>query len=393
MAEDEKSELFARLDQLSPEERAAVRAFAAEQLMRQRRVKVGGKVMSLKALRDKVLRMKADLDRGVYEESIRTVPRWVLQATAPSTELRPGAHKQLLRKEEEEQLALDRIGQGAVYSASCTMLDRAVQRFNPLHKRDFCWGMYARPEEAERALSRRWAGREPDEVLSDGRFYYDILRHCHQMELTLMVLASRPLPLAPLRERLAGQLSDGVAAASRAEGAETDQADLQRFIRLWDDERLQRGGLVDGRGRVKEGTHFVLTATPRGVLTVEAISAGPLSERVTSVIGTNSNPTVTASLFGLFLGPRSLDEGGRLSVANGMLWAANGGRFRLGAGKRSVQHLAGTADAPWPKPQGEVLPASPSLFAFLSGGSSSQPEAGSRMLLSGIAQAQLAPDL
>lgn len=59
------------LDQLSPEERAAVYSYAAEQVMKSRRVKADGKVMTLKQLRDKVMKMKEEFDHGVYDESIR----------------------------------------------------------------------------------------------------------------------------------------------------------------------------------------------------------------------------------------------------------------------------------------------------------------------------------
>lgn len=47
----------------------------------------------------------------------RTVPRWMLQATARSTNLRTGAEKQLLRQEEEQQLQLvSNLAQTAVLS-------------------------------------------------------------------------------------------------------------------------------------------------------------------------------------------------------------------------------------------------------------------------------------
>lgn len=141
---------------------------------------------------------------------------------------------------------------------------------------------------------------------------------------------------------------------------------------------------------VKEGTQFIVAATPRGLLTVEAISPGPLSSRSTSVVGTNRNHAVTAAVFDVFLGPRPVDQGGKLAVGNGMLWCANGGRFRLGAGKPSVQHLAaGPNRDSLPVPQGEMLPASPSLFSLLS----SQAEAARHMLLRSIQDSQLCLEL
>lgn len=132
---------------------------------------------------------------------------------------------------------------------------------------------------------------------------------------------------------------------------------------------------------VKAGTHLIVSATPHGVLTVEAISPGPLRQRTTSVIGSTHSPTVTAALFNMFLGPRPLDPTGRLAVGNGMLWCANGGRFRLGAG--GPQHWASGlgADA---LPRIEALHANPSIFHLLSGSSSRDNERGGQLLLQGI---------
>lgn len=64
-------DLRAQLEAMSPQERTAVRAAAVEQLLRMRRTRVGGKVVSLKQLRDRVARMREDYDRGVYDETIR----------------------------------------------------------------------------------------------------------------------------------------------------------------------------------------------------------------------------------------------------------------------------------------------------------------------------------
>jgi hypothetical protein len=83
-----------------------------------------------------------------------------------------------------------------------------------------------------------WAGRDPEVVLADPAFYDDVLRRCHQVELTLMLLTSRPLPLAQVRPAVAGALQQGM---QRLAGAEAlgpqDKDDLQQFVRLFDGER------------------------------------------------------------------------------------------------------------------------------------------------------------
>ena len=61
------------------------------------------------------------------------------------------------------------------------------------------------------------------------------------MELTLAVLTCRPLPLAPLRQQLLGRLRRGVEMLEEPGQREQDQADLQRFVRLWDGECSRRG--------------------------------------------------------------------------------------------------------------------------------------------------------
>ena len=65
--------------------------------------------ISLRALAEDVRKKSEEYERGVYDENVRTVPRWQAQEMVPSSRLRPGSNKQLLRAEEEEQLELVRI--------------------------------------------------------------------------------------------------------------------------------------------------------------------------------------------------------------------------------------------------------------------------------------------
>lgn len=58
-------------------------------------------------------------------------------------------------------------------------------------------------------LGPRWAQRPAEEVLPDERFYFDALRRAHAMELTLLLHASRPLPLAGAQEMLEQRVRQG----------------------------------------------------------------------------------------------------------------------------------------------------------------------------------------
>ena len=62
--------------------------------------------ISLRALAEDVRKKSEEYERGVYDENVRTVPRWQAQEMVPSNRLRPGSTKQILRAEEEEQLEL-----------------------------------------------------------------------------------------------------------------------------------------------------------------------------------------------------------------------------------------------------------------------------------------------
>lgn len=153
------------------------------------------------------------------------------------------------------------------------------------------------------------------------------------MELTLIALTSRPLPLGPARDALAARLEASMARLAGEGGqlAPGHKADLQRFISKFDgappffvlffhscsavpspafpvhsllgqatacarkgwqpclttlpafltpcrslpscpllpDARVAPAGWMDGRGNVKEGTHFLLSTTPKAELLVE----------------------------------------------------------------------------------------------------------------------------
>jgi hypothetical protein len=61
--------------------------------------------------------------------------------------------------------------------------------------KDFDYGLYVHEEAAQQALQEEWAGRDPAQVLPQKAFYRNALRQAPAMGMTLLAVASRPLPL------------------------------------------------------------------------------------------------------------------------------------------------------------------------------------------------------
>lgn len=61
--------------------------------------------------------------------------------------------------------------------------------------KDFDYGLYVHEEAAQEALQEAWGGRDPAQVLPHKAFYRDALRAAPGMGMTLLAVASRPLPL------------------------------------------------------------------------------------------------------------------------------------------------------------------------------------------------------
>ncbi len=60
---------------------------------------------------------------------------------------------------------------------------------------DFEYGLYAHEAQAQAALGDAWGGRAPGDVLAAPAFYRDALRAAPRMGMSLLAVASRPLPL------------------------------------------------------------------------------------------------------------------------------------------------------------------------------------------------------
>jgi hypothetical protein len=120
---------------------------------------------------------------------------------------------------------------------------------------------------------------------------------------------------------------------------------------------------VEGNSICK-GTHIILSATAKGGLTAEAITPGAIGERKTSFIATCHNPLLTAAVFDIFLGPKSVDPIGRRACGSGVLWAANGLSFfpqQCGGAQVGLCDTDGRMQLPQDTVQ-ENLPCTTSIF-------------------------------
>lgn len=65
-------------------------------------------------------------------------------------------------------------------------------------QRDFYYGMYVHEAAAQQLMGDTWGGRSPQEVLADKAFYREALGLAPGLGMTLLAVASRPLPLDEL---------------------------------------------------------------------------------------------------------------------------------------------------------------------------------------------------
>lgn len=62
-------------------------------------------------------------------------------------------------------------------------------------QRDFYYGLYVHEDAAQQLMNDKWGGRSPSQVLADKAFYREALGLGPNMGMTLLAVASRPLPL------------------------------------------------------------------------------------------------------------------------------------------------------------------------------------------------------
>ena len=77
-------------------------------------------------------------------------------------------------------------------------------------------------------------------VLNHPQFYQDIVENCHQYELTLMLLTSRPLKLESVRSVVEDKIRGSMLRLSNGPLLPDDEAALHKFIHLLDGKIIPR---------------------------------------------------------------------------------------------------------------------------------------------------------
>ncbi|KAK9830404.1 hypothetical protein WJX72_011573 [[Myrmecia] bisecta] len=296
-----------------------------EKLLKATKVTYEGRRVTLKQLAEEVAEEEKP---KVAEPTLRQTPRWKVKQDMPSSRLRPGAHKQILLPWETDALPLDQFGQGKQWPRN--------NRFGHLFggKADFTWGIYGRADAAEKVMGPSWAGMNPEEVLTHPDYYNDILSRANQLELTLMAIMGRDLPVKPCLAMLEGRVRESMrlmASAKEdrsmpqklAELSQEDETAVAQLRGAFGEPRLKDSGAY-AKGALKEGSHVVFTAGPEGQLIAEVISPDRLKDRRTTLLASIHNPNLTLAVFEQFLGFAPLNTPGKVAVGQGILYAANG---------------------------------------------------------------------
>lgn len=230
----------------------------------------------------------------------------------PSYLNRPNAIKMQLPHDEERKLELDKLGWGMQGSKIFGKILPGTQ--------EYAWAIYGNCNNAQAVLQNKWAGRDPQEVLSDSTYYQDIVKHAPLMELTLMVKTARDLSLPKFRreygERLYRKLESY--GASVAEGHA-----LAEWLGLFHEERL-KGLPFMKENKVAKGTHLIFSVNLKGELLAEVQDPREMRQRQQFRLGVSENKQISRAVFDMFLGEDAIQKEGKQSVGNGLLYALNG---------------------------------------------------------------------
>ncbi|KAL6766325.1 CTAP7 [Auxenochlorella protothecoides x Auxenochlorella symbiontica] len=301
-----------------------------------------GLAESLEACGEELVEREDDFDEGIYEETSRTVPRWVAQRHQIGTERRPDSKKEVLRPRDEAKLPLEQLGLGAVWTPRAEWT-RRLPALLP-RQRDISWGIYANPESLRRELCPRWARRRPSGD-AQGAFWNDVIQSADAVELTLMAVTHRPMAMPALRDALTGGLRSSFAELSRTQGAPPGaELELERFVTALTAKTPTEEGSLVSRLRQKvpdavnqlvekyvpapskqlapyvpAGTIFIFTPRPQNHgLVVEVVTADPIATRKSWFAGRTASPFILRAFFNAFLGGGA-DPLGRANVGRGIL--------------------------------------------------------------------------
>eukprot|EP00892_Ulva_mutabilis_P011829 jgi/Ulvmu1/9018/UM005_0109.1 len=304
------------------------------------------------------------------EDIIESKPGWMLRRNAPKMQLRPS---------EEDNLGLSCMGQG--FRAHFTPVHGVPgikNMFPP--KLDFAYGVFCKADLVEQLLDR-FAGRAPGEVLLADRYYQDLILHSPQLETTVMLVATRDLPLANLQRDCIGKLMEQVQRGITFSHLDRNGKEQSTHLKASPDDVRQAEELAtvftpavlkglpfmtaDGK-YLKKHTKLYLSTTPLGGFCVEAESPGTLTQQRSFYIGDYTSKHLTYALLDLFMGPAALDPVARIDIGACFLYFANGFKFDDAEGvpgrvEESVQLLRHSDDYFHPMgyliaPEGKAVP-------------------------------------
>lgn len=364
------------LKQAGPEALEALRAALQAQLLEQQSVKFDGKQTNLLELAKQVRQEQALHDIGGDEATLRTVPGSIERNMMPMRELRPDAPKEQLRMDDQDALPLDRLCRGDAWSPAPVV----GMRFGG--RRDFTFGLYASGKAARKLLKAKWGKRNPEEVINDQEFYDDIMSYAPHMDLTLLVMPTRRLPLEQTVSIFAGRLRHTLTYLSGGALPAADGAAIDTLASRFTVPRLSSTRLLD-RGQVAKNAQFLFTTGKEGQLAIEGITPAPLRDRRPVFFGTFPNPRLAPALLAQFLGPDPIDEDAKAEAGSALVFAING--FRFGSPEVALkpnQYLIEDEDndTGFPIPEVEDIQPSSGLFQYPANGSAARR----RLLLDGI---------
>eukprot|EP00873_Tetraselmis_striata_P005980 jgi/Tetstr1/426244/TSEL_016564.t1 len=378
----EIEELKQELAKLTPEQREELRALAAQRVLNSFKDEDGTPLYdAFTETRKKLL----EEEMGIGRPTIRDKPRWMQDLFISPYKLRRGAEKMELRRFEEDKLELELLGNGNVFSPAPIVRNM----FGGRH--DFSYALYANTKRMPELMAGEWADKDPNIVMRDPSFFHDLLVNGPGMELTLMVMPGRDLPVSEAVSAIRPAMLRTLESIEHDEG---DTADVEVFLRMFNQRRMAGAPFLErddkGNLMLKEDTRLMFKMGPDGQTYAEAITAGKIRDQQAIMIGSYFNPKVTYSFFDAFTGVNAVDPIGKQSIGRGALFITNGFTFQ---GGNPDQRLVRDTCAP-PLEQlkfykgeaiQETLEPSASLFTF----SKPRPEVdgestAGRVLLTGI---------
>lgn len=310
-AASEKRRVVKKMQKMSAEEKEEFLKKKEEETMRKLQAEKQQREKEEEELRSTVEELQLYLT-GAFDQELSSKTMAERKAMHPSYLNRPSAIKMQLPDEEEQKLELDKLGWGMQGNKLFGKIVPGMQ--------EYAWAIYGNCNNARAVLEKKWAGKDPQKVLSNPTYYQDIIKHAPLMELTLMVKTAKDLSLPKFRreygERLYRRLESY--GASAAEGRA-----LADWLGLFHEERLQGLPFMKDN-KVLKGTHMIFSVNLKGELLAEVQDPRELRHRQQFKLGVCENKHISRAVFDIFLGEDAIQQQGKQSVGNGLLYALNG---------------------------------------------------------------------